>query len=127
VKLLLTTALMCATAFAGSARAASIDAPAVGTTVAASCHFGGGATRCRQQTVIVTASICGDIGWRLYSRDEIDSVREYRGNVVLPGLDGVQVAAGYGALLRPHARLVAKSAPHAFSETFPVADESCTA
>lgn len=127
MKLLLTTVMLFATAFAGSALAANIGAPAVGTTYATSCHFAGGGTRCRQQTVIVTAGACADVGWRLYSRDEIDSVREYRGNVVLPRFDGVQVAASYGTLLRPHARLVANSRPHAFSETFPVADQSCTA
>lgn len=106
--------------------AAGTGAPTVGTTQTVSCHFTGhGFTNCRRQTVIVAAGACWDPGSRLYSREEIDSVVTYRGNVVRPGSDGVP-AANYGALLRPHARLVAQTRPHAFSETVPFADPSCT-
>ena len=125
VKLALVTLLVSAAAGgAASLAAADTGVPTVGTTQTVRCHFAGHATTsCREQTVVVTAGPCWQ-GLRLYSRDELDSVRAYRGNVILPGQDGV-TGTTYGALLRPHARLVSQSVPHAFTETFPLDDQSC--
>jgi hypothetical protein len=83
-------------------------------------------TECRHSTVTVTARACVDPGYRLYSRDESDSVRRYRGNVILSSLDAMTAAGGYALVVRPHVRPLSDSGPHAFSESFTVDDTTCT-
>jgi hypothetical protein len=123
-------AVAIASAFAISA---SADGPVAGTTFFTQCSFSGGpggdagTTQCSQTIVIVIEGNCWDAvsGMRLWSEDDIASVRSYRGNAVLPGLNGVTVNADYSSVVRPHARLIDDSGPHAFSSTFPVEDASC--
>jgi hypothetical protein len=55
----------------------------------------------------------------------LDSSRRYRGNAVLPGLDGVTVQGDYADVVRPHALLVYDSGVHAYSEGVVVDDPDC--
>jgi hypothetical protein len=132
LKLLLATVAVLVLAGAAAAAAPASDVPVTGTTRTTECHFDPhagdrGLTLCRQQIIVVSADGCFGQGYRLYFQDEIDSVRAYRGDVILPGLDGVVLDADYADLIRPHALLLSDSGPHAFSEAFPVEDASCTA
>ena len=119
---------------AGFAVSAKGDDPVAGTTFFTQCTFAGGGnnagtTQCSQTIVTVLEGGCWPAasGFRLWSEDDIASVRTYHGNAVLFGLNGVTVDADYSSVLRPHsaARLIDDSGPHAFSSTFPVADASC--
>jgi hypothetical protein len=126
LKLSLATAAVAALACVVAVAAPAADTPAVGSTTTTTCSFAHGSTQCREQTITVLAGNCFDAGLRLYETDEIDSVRIYRGAVFPSGLDGVAVDGGYGDVVRPHAHLVSDSGPHAFSETVPVEDSTCT-
>ncbi len=116
----------------GFAVSANADDPIARTTYFTQCSFGHatgadpGTTEC-SQTIVIVSSACweGVSGMRLWEEDHFAYVRSYRGNAVLPGLDGVTVNADYGSVLRPHVRLIDVSGPHAFGFTFPVADASC--
>jgi len=116
-----------------AAAAPAADGPVAGTTRTTTCRFtphdsaaGSGVTQCSQTTVIVRPGACVDSGYRLWEEDDIASARTYRGNAVLSGLDGATVEGTYSDVVRPHARLLYDSGPHAFSVSFPVADQSCT-
>jgi hypothetical protein len=119
----------------GFAVSASADGPVAGTTFFTQCTFAAGpgdtvgTTQCSRTIVSVSPGICwsAESGFRLWSEVVSASVRSYRGNAVLWGLNGVTVNADYSSVLRPHsaARLIDDSGPHAFSSTFPVADASC--
>jgi hypothetical protein len=132
MKLLL--ALIAAVAIAsGFAVSASADGPVAGTTYATQCFFGNGSgadpgtTSCFQTIVRVIEGGCwsAESGMRLWSEDDIASVRSYRGNAVVQGLNGVTVNADYSSVVRAHANLLSDSGPHAFSSTFPVPDSTC--
>ncbi len=132
----LTLAFIVAVAIAsGFAVGASADGPVAGTTFFTQCSFvagpgdNAGTTQCSQTIVTVSRRSCwsAESGFRLWSEDDIASVRSYRGNAVLFGFNGVTVNADYLNVLRPHAaaRLIDDSGPHAVSSTFPVADATC--
>ena len=119
--------LAAAIAAAALATTASADGPVAGTTYSTECTFSAGTTQCQQTIVIVREGICWSVasGLRLWSEDDIASARSYQGNAVGPGMNGVTVNADYPALVKPHARLIYDSGPHAFSSTFPVDDPTC--
>ena len=113
------------------ASAAAADGPVAGTTTITRCTFDPrgsverGITECAQTIDIVRAGACWEPGFRLWSEDTIASVRSYRGNAVLPGLNGVAVSGGFDEVVRAHSVLLEDSGPHAFSTTFPVEDSTC--
>jgi hypothetical protein len=126
LKLSLATAAVVAVAGIAAAAAPASDTPVVGSTTTTTCTFVQGATQCREQTITVSAGSCFDVGLRLYETDEFDSARTYRGDAILPGLDGDSVDGEYADVVRPHARLIYDSGLHAFSFTVPVEDPTCT-
>ena len=83
-------------------------------------------TECVHSTVTVRAGGCVDYASRLYARDETDSTRAYRGNVIRSTFDGVTVAGSYAAVVQPRVRPLSDSGPHAFTESFTVDDSTCT-
>jgi hypothetical protein len=134
-RLVLAAAVIAALAFVSSATADALPTP--GTTTTTVCFFDAraaldldlapGATYCRQEINIVIALDCVEDGYRLYEFDLIASARTYRGNVVLPGLNGVQVEGDYSDVVRPNANLFYDSGPHGTGYQTLVADESCNA
>jgi hypothetical protein len=84
-----------------------------------------GITYCSQEIVTISGGDCYTDGYRLYYQDEIHSVREYRGNVVLPGFNGVEVEGEFGDVVRPNAKLISDVGGVTFFAFF-VPDESCT-
>ena len=125
MKLVVAAAVVLLVASAASVAAAT-DGLLAGTTTTTRCSVSHGTTKCVQTVVITRAGNCFDAGLRLWSQDEIASVRSYRGNVILPGLAGADVQGGYGAAVRPHSKLLLTTRPHAFGSSFPVEDESCS-
>jgi hypothetical protein len=126
LKLSLATVAVAALAGVAAVAAPAADTPVVGSTTTTTCTFDHGATHCREQTITVTAESCFDVGLRLYETAEVDSARTYRGDAVLPGLDGATVEGEYADVVRPHSRLSYDSGPHAFSFTVPAEDPTCT-
>jgi hypothetical protein len=109
---------------------------AVGTTTTVSCSFqphdAAGITACNQLSVRITGGTCYPAGTlaagptRLFFHDEFYSSRTYRGDAILPGLNGVPVIGAFGDVplngdilawddaiyanvVRPHARLISNS------------------
>lgn len=83
-----------------------------------------GITLCNRHIVIITKGSCFD-GLRTYETNEIFQARHYRGNVILRGLNGVEVEGNYSDVVRPHARLIFEGGgSFSFQESFP--DPSCT-
>jgi len=130
----LVLALIVAVAIAaGIAVGASADGPVAGTTYSTQCFFGSGSgadpgtTNCFQTIVRITDVGCwsAESGMRLWEEVDSASARIYRGNAVLPGLNGVTVNADYLSVLKSHTVLLYDSGSHAFSTTSPVPDTSC--
>jgi hypothetical protein len=119
-------AACCALAGGGTATARA-QLPQTGSTTTTTCRFvpGDGTTTCSQETIVIRGGACYEAGERLYFEDHLDSARTYRGNAVLPGLDGVAVTGDYADVLRPHALLVYDSGVHAYSEGVTVDDPAC--
>jgi hypothetical protein len=127
LKLSLATVAVVAVAGIAAVAAPASDTPVVGSTTTTTCTFDHGATQCREQTITVSAAEnCFDVGLRLYETAEVDSARTYRGDAVLPGLDGETVEGQYADVVRPHSRLIYDSEGHGFSVTVPVEDPTCT-
>lgn len=106
-------------------------APTTGETTTTLCSFDpqdgtAGVTSCRTQTVRIYGSSCSGPGERLYFEEDIDSVRNYQGNVVLRNFNGVVVEDAINDPVRAHARLLYDSGPHAFGFGFYASDASCT-
>ena len=126
---LILLAVVAAAVLASAANAA--DLPVLGTTTTTECHFGPkqasrqGVTSCTQVTVTVSGGACADAQSRLYFQSEVASTREYQGNAVLAGLDGVSVSGTYTDVVKPRSRLISDSGPHATSTGFFVEDPSC--
>ena len=118
---------------AGWAFSANADGPVAGTTTSTQCVFGSGSgadpgtTNCFRTITTIREGNCWNAvsGMRLWEEDDSASARTYRGNAVLPGLNGVTVNADYSSIVRPHAALLYDSGEHVFGSTFPVADSSC--
>jgi hypothetical protein len=121
--------LVVATIVALSLTAAALaDQPSQSGSETVTCRFDvhRALTQCVHSLVTVQAGACLEAGYRLYARDEADSARAYRGNAILSSFDGLTVAGGYAAVVRPHVRPLSDSGPHAFSESFTVEDTTCT-
>lgn len=131
----LVPALVVAVAIAsGVAVSASADGgPVAGTTYSTRCVFGSGSgadpgtTNCSRTIVSITDEGCwsAESGMRLWEEDDSASARTYRGNAVLPGLNGVIVNADYSSVVKAHANLLYDSGDHAFGFTIPVPDSTC--
>ena len=124
--ILLALAAFCCALVAGGPSAARAQLPSAGSTTTTTCRFvaGGGSTACNQDTVVVRGGACAT-GERISSEDHLNSSRTYRGNVILPGLDGVAVNGDYADVVRDHARLIDDSGVHAYSEGMSVDDPTC--
>lgn len=120
-------AAVCCALVAGGTPAAHAQLPQTGSTTTTTCRFAasGGSTVCLQETLVISGGACYGSGHRLYSEDHLDSSRTYRGNVVLPGLNGAAVRGDYADVVRPHALLVDDSGVHAYSEGVVVDDPNC--
>jgi hypothetical protein len=131
------------------------DVPTVGTTSTVVCVFDSqsqaGVTVCSQVKIRITGGVCYPAGvlapnpTRLFFHDEFSSSREYQGNAILPGSNGIpssgafgdvplggDLAAWYDAIyaqvVRPHARLISSSGvseSRLNSYAFYVDDPSC--
>jgi len=126
---LILLAVVAAAGFASAANAA--DLPVLGTTTTVECRFDPkqaprqGVTFCTQVTVTISGGACADGQSRLYFQSEIASTREYQGNAVLGGLNGVRVPGAYDDVVKPRSKLISDSGPHATSFGFFVEDPSC--
>jgi|SRR5689334_18044044 len=120
-------AAACCALVGGGTPAAHAQLPQPGTTTTTTCRFvaGDGSTACNQETLVISVGACYGTGERLYFEDHFDSARTYRGNAVLPGLDGVAVDGDYSDVVRDHSKLIYDSGVHAFSEGVVVDDPSC--
>jgi hypothetical protein len=120
-------AAVCCALVAGGTPAAHAQLPQTGSTTTTTCRFvsSDGSTVCTQETLVISGGACYGDGQRLYSEDHLDSSRTYRGNAVLPGLDGVAVRGDYSDAVRDHARLIDDSGVHAYSEGVLVEDPNC--
>jgi hypothetical protein len=109
------------------------DVPTPGTRTFTECHFdphttypGPGVTFCHQLTVIVYPSHCWGSGpYQIWSEVYLNSAREFQGNVVLPGLNGVEVEGDYVDVIHPHARLIYDSGIHGSGIGGMAYDPSC--
>jgi hypothetical protein len=128
---LILLAVVAAAGLASSANAA--DLPVLGTTTSVECRFGPkqaprqGTTFCTQVTVTISGGACADAESRLYFQSEVASAREYQGNAVRGGLNGVSISGTYADVVKPRSKLISDSGPHATSFGFFVADLSCGA
>lgn len=150
---LLIALVLGAAAFPSLSRAT--DVPAVGTTTTVVCSFDqhtvAGVTGCSQLTIRITGGVCYAAGvlapeaTRLFFHDEFSSSREYQGNAILPGWNGVPASGAFGDVplsgdlaawdnaiyahvVRPHARLISNSGvseSRLNSYAFYVGDPSC--
>ena len=119
-------AALCCALVGGGTQSAHAQLPQTGSTTTTTCRFvAPGSTVCTQETLVITGGACYGSGQRLYSEDHLDSSRTYRGNAVLPGLDGVAVQGDYADVVRPHALRVDDSGVHAYSEGVVVDDPDC--
>ena len=126
---LILVAVVAAAVFTSAASAA--DLPVLGTTTTVECRFdpkqarGQRVTFCTQVTVTISGGACADGSSRLYFESDVYSTREYQGNAILGGLNGVSVAGTYADVVKPHSKLIFDSGPHATSFGFFVEDLSC--
>jgi hypothetical protein len=84
-----------------------------------------GSTFCRQETVVIRGGGCYQAGSRLYFEDHLDSSRTYRGDVVVPGSDGIARMGDYAAAIRQQSLLLSDSGVHAYSTGVLVDDPAC--
>src|SRR5215203_207799 len=96
---LILVAVVAAAVMASAANAA--DLPVLGTTTTTECRFDPkegprqGVTFCTQVAVTISGGACFDEQSRLYFQSEVASTREYKGNAVVAGLNGVSVSGSY--------------------------------
>ncbi len=120
-------AAVCCALVAGGTPAAHAQLPQTGSTTTTTCRFvvSAGSTVCTRETLVISGGACYGSGHRLYSEDHLDSSRTYRGNVVLPGLDGAAVHGDYADVVRTRALLVDVCGVHAYSTGVVVDDPNC--
>jgi hypothetical protein len=124
---MLAAVVSCLAWAAGASAAAQL--PALGTTTTTVCRFDPttwtdpGTTTCNSESVTIEGGVCSSTGLRHYFEEDIYSVRAYQGMVVAPDTNGVAIS-GYEEL-RPNARMISDSGPHAFAFSFYVSDASC--
>jgi hypothetical protein len=128
--LLVAATVVALTAGAATASAATIVEGPTTTTI---CHFdpesfplgGQGITFCATTEITVVDEGCFSEGYRRYVEVRITWYRTYRGNVVLPGLNGVEVVGDTSDVIRPNANLIEEYSFPSHGD-FLVADPSCT-
>jgi hypothetical protein len=113
----------------GAGAAAAAQLPVLGTTTTTVCRFDPatwtdpGTTTCNSESVTIDGGACSSTGLRHYFESDVFSSRAYQGMAVAPQTNGVTIN-GYEEL-RPNARLISDSGPHAFGFSFYVSDASC--
>jgi hypothetical protein len=124
---LMVAVLVSCLAWAGAAAADPL--PVLGTTTTTVCRFDPttwtdpGTTTCNSESVTIEGGICSSTGLRHYYEYDIYSVRVYQGMAIARDTNGVTIN-GYESL-RPGARLISDSGPHALTSSFYVSDPSC--